>query len=64
MTRSLWISAGLFLIALLLPNPPLEGTNTFTQHAIGGGAACAVAGLYIALNAGLRLRTHHSPPNI
>jgi hypothetical protein len=49
-----WLSAGLFVVSWLLPNPAMEGTATFTQHAVGGGAACAVAGLYIALNAGLR----------
>lgn len=49
-----WVSAGLFAVAWVLPNPSLAHTSTFTQHAVGGGAACAVAGLFIALNVGLR----------
>ena len=49
-----WVSAGFFVVSWLLPNPVIAGTNTFTQHAVGGGAACAVAALFIALNAGLR----------
>jgi hypothetical protein len=49
-----WISALLFVVAWRLPNPDLAGTSTFTQHAVGGGAACAVLGTYIALNVGLR----------
>ena len=49
-----WLSAVLFTLAWLLPNPSLAHTSTFTQHAVGGGAACAVVGLFIALNVGLR----------
>ena len=49
-----WISVLLFVVAWRLPNPDLAGTSTFTQHAVGGGAACAVLGIYIALNTGLR----------
>jgi hypothetical protein len=49
-----WLSAVLFALAWLLPNPSLAHTATFTQHAVGGGAACAIAGLFIALNVGLR----------
>jgi hypothetical protein len=49
-----WLSAVLFAVAWILPNPALAHTSTFTQHAVGGGAASAVAGLFIALNMGLR----------
>ena len=49
-----WISAALFTVAWILPNPDIAGTRTFTQHAIGGGAACAVAALFVAQNVGLR----------
>jgi hypothetical protein len=49
-----WISVLLFVAAWRLPNPDLAGTSTFTQHAVGGGAACAVLGTFIALNTGLR----------
>ncbi len=43
-----WISVLLFVVAWRLPNPDLAGTITFMQHAVGGGAACAVLGIYIA----------------
>lgn len=49
-----WLAACLFVVAWWLPNPDLEHTRTFTQHAVGGGAACAVAGLWLALNLGVR----------
>lgn len=49
-----WISVLLFVVAWRLPNPDLAGTSTFTQHAVGGGAACAVLGIYFAMNTGLR----------
>ena len=49
-----WLSAALFTVSWLLPSPEVGGTSTFTQHAVGGGAACAVAALYVALNTGLR----------
>jgi len=50
-----WISVLLFVVAWRLPNPDLAGTSTFTQHAVGGGAACAVLGTYIALNTSIGL---------
>ena len=49
-----WMSATLFALAWFLPNPSFAHTSTFTQHAVGGGAACALAGLFVALNIGLR----------
>ena len=50
-----WLASALFVVAWWLPNPDLGGrTNTFTQHAVGGGAACAVIGLFLAANVGVR----------
>ncbi|HEX9969164.1 MAG TPA: hypothetical protein VGB03_03425, partial [Acidimicrobiales bacterium] len=49
-----WLAAGLFLVAWYLPNPDLAHTQTFTQHAVGGGAACAAVALWVGCNAGVR----------
>jgi hypothetical protein len=51
-----WPAAVLFVVSWLLPNPDLEHTSTFVQHAVGGGAACAVAAHWFAVNAGVRSR--------
>lgn len=53
--RSLpWPAAALFVVSWMLPNPDFEHTSTFTQHAVGGGAACAAAVYWFAANAGIR----------
>lgn len=49
-----WLAAALFVVSWLLPNPDWEHTSTFVQHAVGGGAACAVASHWFAVNAGVR----------
>jgi hypothetical protein len=51
----LWIAAALFVVAWWLPNPPfVHQTQTFTRHAVGGGAACAALALFVAINLGIR----------
>ena len=49
-----WFAAALFVVAWRLPSPVIGESHTFVQHAVGGGAACAVLSTFVALNAGLR----------
>lgn len=49
-----WLAAALFAVSWWLPNPALGGrTGTFTQHAVGGGVACACLALFVCLNLGV-----------
>jgi hypothetical protein len=49
-----WLAVVLFVVAWVLPSPTVSGSDTFTQHAVGGGAACALLGLFLAINLGVR----------
>lgn len=49
-----WLSVLLFVVAWVLPSPTVSGSDTFTQHAVGGGVACALLGFFLAINLGVR----------
>jgi hypothetical protein len=49
-----WVSVALWAVSWHLPHLPLPSTDTFTQHAVGGGAACAVLARYLSDNLPLR----------
>jgi hypothetical protein len=49
-----WVSVALWAVSWRLPDPSFSETHTFTQHLVGGGAACAVLARYLTDNLPLR----------